>query len=218
MANVFQQPYVGGQVNTYRAQPGQVMMMQPQVQMMAPGMMPYQPQMSMPSALPASNYMLQGGGQLGYAGQMGTGTGLVDTSNSVLTNRNKALTSVAQVKVKEAQFVAEAEGARVIAEGYWPLWHQSQVIIRRAEGKEGHWKLLSYNKLPMYEAAFSMFYLSTLSLKILYFQPLFILEFVCLPNAKCYSIFTSNRHKILQFVRTLELLVLITMRKIALIV
>ena len=117
MANVLQKPYVGGQVNTYRAQAGQVSMMQPQVHMMAPGMMPYQPQMSMPSALPASNYMMQGGGQLGYAGQMGTGTGLVDTSNSVLTNQNSALTSVAQVKVKEAQFVAEAEGAHVIAEG-----------------------------------------------------------------------------------------------------
>ena len=154
MAFVVQQPYVGGQVNTYGAQPGQVMMMQPQA--MAPVMMPYQPQMSIPSAMPASNYMMQGGVQLGYAGQMGSGTGLVDTSNSVLTNRNSALTSMAQVKVKEAQFVAEAEGASVIAEGHQALLGQSQVIIRRAEGKEGQWTLLSYNKLPMYDAAYCM--------------------------------------------------------------
>ena len=130
-------------------QPGQVMMMQPQmvmqpqVQMMAPEMI--QPQ---------SNYVLGGG--VGYAGQMGSGTGLMDTSNSVLTNRNKALTSIAQVKVKEAQFVAEAEGARVIAEGYQALLGQSQVIIRRNSGIKGEWNILSYNKLPMYEAQYCM--------------------------------------------------------------
>ena len=159
MAFVVQQPYVGGQVNTYGAQPGQVMMMQPQTMapgmMMAPGMF-YQPQMSIPSVTPESNYMMQGGVQLGYEGQMGSGTGLVDTSNSVLTNRNSALTSMAQVKVKEAQFLAEAEGSRVIAEGHQALLGQSQLIIRRAEGKEGQWTLLSYNKLPMYEAAYCM--------------------------------------------------------------
>ena len=163
MATVVQQPIAGGQINTYGAQPGQVMMMQPQfmmqpqMQMMAPGMMPFQPQMSIPSAPPASNYMMQEAVQpLGYAGQMGSGTGLVDTSNTVLTNRNSALTSMAQVKVKEAQFVAEAEGARVIAEGHQALLGQSQVIIRRVQGTEGQWTLLSYNKLPMYEAAYCM--------------------------------------------------------------
>lgn len=114
-----------------------------------------------------------------YEGQRGTGSGLVDTSNQVLSSSNSALSSVPQVKVKQAQFVAEAEGAHVIARGAGPLLKQSQIILRRHESeRETKWNVLAFNKLPMYTATYSM-YCTALYSPLLYSTFLFIALIFC---------------------------------------
>lgn len=83
-------------------------------------------------------------------------TSRTTTHASPTENNNLALTSIRRGNFNSIQIGMDLNDLNGITDGYQALLAQNEVVIRRTDGKNKHWTVISQQKLPLYTASYCM--------------------------------------------------------------